>query len=71
METVLVQINDKKAYSLLENLEDLRIIKVLRRMIQPPQKLSEKYAGKLPSGIANDLQDYVTQSRKEWNRQII
>lgn len=34
-------------------------------------KLSEKYAGKLPSRVAEELQDYVTQSRKEWgNRDI-
>jgi hypothetical protein len=71
METVLVQINDKKAYKLLENLEDLRILKVLKGMMQPPQNLSEKYAGKLPSNIADDLQNYVTQSRQEWNRKTI
>jgi hypothetical protein len=31
METVLVQINNNKAYRLLENLEDLHIIKVLKK----------------------------------------
>ncbi|GHT40028.1 hypothetical protein AGMMS49965_07640 [Bacteroidia bacterium] len=71
METVLVQISDKKAYKLLENLEELRVLKVLKGIMHPPQKLSEKYAGKLPSNIADDLQDYVTQSRKEWNCQTI
>ena len=65
METVLVQINDIKAYKLLEDLEDLQIIKVLKKSIQPKQKLSEKYAGKLPSVIADELQNYVTQSRDE------
>lgn len=65
METILVQINSSKAYKLLEDLEDLHIIKVLKRNIHPQQKLSEKYAGKLPSDIANELQDYVTQSRCE------
>ena len=49
METVLIQINNNKAYKLLEDLEDLQIIKVLKKSIQPQQKLSEKYAGKLPS----------------------
>ncbi|HZL09612.1 MAG TPA: hypothetical protein VFC65_06420 [Prolixibacteraceae bacterium] len=67
METILVQINSSKAYKLLEDLEDLHIIKVLKRSIHPQQKLSEKYAGKLPSDIADELQDYVTQSRNEWN----
>lgn len=67
METVLVQINNIKAYKLLEDLEDLDIIKVLNKSIQPQQKLSEKYAGKLPAEVADELQDYVSQSRNEWN----
>ena len=65
------QINNNKAYKLLEDLEDLHIIKVLKKTIQPQQKLSEKYAGKLPSDIADELQDYVSQSRNEWNSRSI
>lgn len=71
METVLVQINNNKAYRLLEDLEDLQIIKVLKKSIQPQQKLSEKYAGKLPADVADELQNYVTQSRNEWNNPSI
>ena len=71
METVLVQINNSKAYKLLEDLEDLNIIKVLKKSIQPKQKLSEKYAGKLPTNIAEELQNYVSQSRKEWDDKSI
>lgn len=67
METVLIQINNSKAYRLLEDLEDLNILKVLKKSIQPQQKLSEKYAGKLPTNIAEELQNYVSQGRKEWN----
>ncbi len=71
METVLVQINNIKAYRLLEDLEDLHIIKVLKKSIQPQQKLSEKYAGKLPTEVADELQNYITQSRNEWNNRSI
>ena len=71
METVLVQINNSKAYRLLQDLEDLNILKVLKKSIQPKQKLSEKYAGKLPTNIAEELQNYVSQSRKEWNDKSI
>jgi len=71
METILVQINNKKAYRLLEDLEDLHIIKVLKKSIQPQQKLSEKYAGKLPSDIADELQSYIAQSRDEWSNRNI
>ena len=71
METVLIQINNKKAYKLLEDLEDLHIIKVLKKSIQPKEKLSEKYAGKLPDDVAEKLQNEVTQSRNEWNNRGI
>ena len=71
METVLIQINNSKAYKLLEDLEDLQIIKVLKKTMEPQQKLSEKYAGKLPSELADELQNYVTQSRNEWNNRSI
>jgi hypothetical protein len=71
METVLIQINNQKAYRLLEDLEDLNILKVLKKSIQPQQKLSEKYAGKLPSKVADELQNYVAQGRSEWNSRDI
>ncbi len=71
MEKVLVQINNNKAYKLLEDLEDLHIIKVLKKSILPHQKLSEKYAGKLPAEVADELQNDVTQNRNEWNNRSI
>lgn len=71
MKTVLIQINDDKAYRLLEDLEDLHIIKVLKKSIQTEQKLSEKYAGKLPNEVAEELQNYVTKGRNEWNNRSI
>jgi hypothetical protein len=66
METVLIQINDLKAYKILEGLEDLKIIKVLEKNKLPQKKLSEKYAGKLSQQTTEQLQNYVTQSRNNW-----
>lgn len=71
METILIQINNNKAYQLLKDLEDLNILKVLTKKTTSKQKLSDKYAGKLPLKIADELQDYVTQSRNEWINQNI
>jgi hypothetical protein len=71
METVLLQIKNIKAYQLLKDLEDLQIIKVLKTGTEKNEKLSEKYAGKLPGHIADELQEYVTQSRKEWGNKDI
>ena len=50
--------------------EDLKSLELPKRNI-PRQKLSEKYAGKLPAHIAEELQDYVTKSRNEWNNPSI
>lgn len=71
METVLVQINDSKAYKLLEELEDLHVLTVLTKSVESRQKLSEKYAGKLPPDVADELQNYVAKSRSEWNNPAI
>jgi len=71
METLLIEIKSPKAYKLLEDLEDLQILKVVRKSAALPQKLSEKYAGKLPGDIADQLQEYVEQSCLEWNNSSI
>jgi hypothetical protein len=71
METVLIQINNVKAYKLLEGLEDLNILTVLKKGIQQNQKLSEKYAGSLSPEVAEELNNYVIQSRSEWNKGTI
>jgi hypothetical protein len=71
METVLLQITNHKAYKLLDDLEDLQIIKVLKKSIKSEQKLSEKYAGKLPSKVADELNNYVNESREQWNTKSI
>ena len=68
---MLIQLTNQKALKLLYDLQDLQLIKVLKENLKPKQKLSEKYAGKLPSEIANELQNYITQSRNEWNNRNI
>jgi hypothetical protein len=62
MKTTLVQPTNNKAYRLLKDLEE----KMPKKGIKPYQKLSEKYAGKLPNHIADELRRYVKQSRQEW-----
>lgn len=45
--------------------------KELKTLEKPKQKLSAKYAGKLSADVADQLQDYVTQGRNEWNNHAI
>lgn len=68
MQTLTISVVDAKVVKLLEDLESLNLIRVVKKEAnQPKQKLSEKYLGKLPSKVADDLQNYITQSRKEWD----
>ena len=55
----------------MEDLEDLDLIKVLKKSVQAQPKFSEKYAGKLPSEVADELQNFVTKSRNEWKNNSI
>jgi len=66
METVLVQLNDPKAYKLLEDLETLNVLKIINRDSSYSKILSEKYKGKLPNEVAEELQEYILKSRSEW-----
>ena len=72
METVLLQINNDKAYKLLEDLEALQLIKVLEKKMRPKEKLSAKYAGSLHLSDEeyNNFQNSITESRNEWERDI-
>lgn len=67
---MLIELINHKAAKLLHELEDLNLIKVLKTDGKPAEKLSEKYAGKLPSEVADELQRYVTESRNEWNNAV-
>ena len=66
METVLVQLNNDKALKLLQELEDLKIIKLLDQKKQESISLSNKYAGKLSGETVEKLQRHITQSRESW-----
>ena len=72
METVLLQINNDKAYRLIDDLAALNIVKVLKKTSEPKKKLSDRFAGSLNLSDEdyNNLQNSITQSRNEWERDI-
>jgi hypothetical protein len=63
MKTLHIQVTDQKVLNLLKDLEDIDLIKVLKDKVTPKKKLSEKYAGKLPGDIADEMQKYIAESR--------
>lgn len=72
METVLLQINNEKAYQLLKSLEDLKIVKMLKNSKSEKVNLSDKFAGslKLSEKEYNKFQESLTESRNEWSKNI-
>lgn len=68
MDTLLIQITNDKALQLLKDLEDIQLIKVLKREAGAGISLSEKYAGKLPSSVVDDLQQKLNKIREEWDQ---
>ena len=67
METVLIHIKNNKAYKLLEDLEDLDVLKILEKSDIPQQKLSEKYRGIFSKEDALNFNDHTNSMRKEWD----
>jgi hypothetical protein len=66
METIVVQLTNNKALKLLQELEELNLIKLLQRNADTSEKLSEKYAEKLSPATVAKLQEHIKQSRNEW-----
>ena len=70
MDTVIIQLTTPKTMKLLQELEELHLLRVLKKNISAKTKLSDKYAGMLPIKIAEDLQNHIEQSRNEWDSNI-
>jgi hypothetical protein len=68
METLLIQITNKKAVGLLHELEELHLIKVLNQNVTPLNtKLSDKYKGIISKEQGKSLNEHIKQIRSEWN----
>jgi hypothetical protein len=63
-----IQVTNQKAIGLLHELEELHIIKVLKKNIVPSKpKLSEKYRGIISKEEGKKLNEHIKQMRSEWN----
>ncbi len=66
--TILIQITNQKAVGLLHELEELRLIKVLKENFAPVKpKLSDKYKGIISKEQGQNLNEHIKQMRNEWN----
>ncbi|MFO7721750.1 MAG: hypothetical protein R6V49_00860 [Bacteroidales bacterium] len=68
METIIIQLKNKKALKLLEELEQLHLIRLLHKKRNISKRRSGKFAGKLSEVAAGKLHSEIAQSRNEWER---
>jgi hypothetical protein len=67
MDTMLIQLTNKKAERLLHELEELHLIKVLKASkVGEKQKLSEKYKGIITKEQGESLKEHIKEMRNEW-----
>ncbi len=65
--TLLIQVTNQKAIGLLRELEELKLIKVLKGDKKSSKtKLSEKYRGIISKEQAESLNQHIKQMRSEW-----
>lgn len=68
MDTMLIQLTNQKAVGLMHELEELKLIKVLKQNIASPAiKLSDKYKGIISKEQGQKLNEHIQQMRSEWN----
>ena len=68
MDTMLIQLTNQKAAGLLHELEELKLIKVLKENItSSATKLSDKYKGIISKEQGQKLNEHIQQMRSEWN----
>jgi hypothetical protein len=70
MDTVIIQLTTPNTMSLLQELEKLHLLRVIKKNLSDKGNLSDKYAGKLSPTIAETLQKIIEQSRTEWDSNI-
>jgi hypothetical protein len=67
METVLIQLTTPRTMKLLQELEELHLLRVLKRNVSVKTKLSDKYKGFISKEDGHDLNEHIKQMRSEWN----
>jgi ribosomal protein L12E/L44/L45/RPP1/RPP2 len=69
METVLVEWENQRAITLLRELEELNILKILKRnkplSVEKTPSLAERFAGKLAAADAVSFHQQLKESREE------
>ena len=68
MQTVLIEIDNQKAFNLLQELEQLHILRIIKEnVLESKTKLSDKYRGVFSKEDAESFMQHTQTMRKEWD----
>ena len=68
MQTVIVEIDNQKAFNLLQELEQLHILRIIKEnVLESKTKLSDKYRGVFSKEDAENFMQHTQTMRKEWD----
>jgi hypothetical protein len=70
METMQIEVLHPKAHNLLKDLEELKIIKILKKNTISIEKPSEYFRGSISKKAGEELKEFSKKSREEWERII-
>jgi HAMP domain-containing protein len=72
MQTVTIKVNNIKALKLLEDLEALDLIEVIKKTVVKgkSKKLSDQLSGSITATEAKQMRKELKQMRSEWERNI-
>lgn len=71
MDTLTIKIRDNKALKLIQDLESLNLIQVIKISPQKPvKKLSAEMSGSISKEQADFMQKELKKFRDEWERDI-
>lgn len=68
MQTILIEIDNPNAFALLKELEELKVLKIVKEnILEKTSKLSEKYKNVFSKEDAINFDIHTQTMRKEWN----
>lgn len=68
MQTILVEVENQNGMHLLQELEKLNILRIIKEnVLENKTKLSEKYKGVFTEEDAASFEEHTKSMRKEWD----
>lgn len=67
MQTVLIQIENSKAFHILQDLEEFKVLKIIDENFNNKKvKFSDKYKGVFSKDDAKKFDEHIQVARNEW-----